>query len=476
MEEFRIVWFVVVLIFHFLGVIAALDAIWKGRTSQGSIAWAVTLIIFPYLAVPLYWMFGDRKFYGYINARRSGDLKINDIAHDLKNKLEKINLFSGHEHSDFNVVEKLAEMPFTLYNRAELLINGKATFGAIFKDIDGAQEYILVQFYKIHDDKLGRELQTKLINKVKEGVKVYLLYDDIGCTPLPRSYMEKMRNNGIHVHNFKSRKGWAHRLRLNFRNHRKIVVVDGKTAFVGGLNVCDKYLGIDPRYGFWRDTHVKIEGPSVQCVQLPFISDWFWATGEVPELNWEPIFKHEWKNNVLVLPSGPADELETCGIFFVHSINSAKKRLWIISPYFVPDQQVLSALQLAGLRGVDVRLIIPDKSDLLITNLSALSYLQEITKVGVKVYRYSKGFLHQKTMLIDDDRSMIGTSNLDNRSFRINFEINILFNSREFAENVEDMMLEDFENSFQITEEDYTKKPFWYKLAVKIARLFAPIQ
>lgn len=476
MEGFRIVWWVIVVIFYLLGVIAALDAIWKGRTSQGSIAWAVTLIAFPYLAVPLYWMFGDRKFHGYVNARRSGDLKINDIANDLRNKLEKKNLISEDEHPDFSVFEKLAKMPFTSYNKAEVLINGEATFGAIFTGIDEAQDYILVQFYKIIDDKLGTELQTKLIAKVKEGVRVYLLYDDIGCTPLPRSYMEKMRNNGIKVHNFKSRKGWAHRLRLNFRNHRKIVVVDGKIAYVGGLNVSDKYMGTHPKYGYWRDTHVKLEGPSVQSVQLPFISDWFWATGNVPELNWEPNYKQDWKNNILVLPSGPADELETCGIFFVHAINSAKKRLWIISPYFVPDQQVLCALQLAGLRGVDVRLMIPEKSDLFITNLSALSYLQDITKVGIKVYRYKKGFLHQKTMLIDDERSMIGTANLDNRSFRINFEINILFSSKKFADKVEDMMIEDFSNSFQITEEDYTKKPFWYKLAVKVARLLAPIQ
>ena len=476
MEGFKIAWWVVVFIFYFLGVIAALDAIWKGRTSQGSVGWAIFLISFPYLAVPLYWMFGDRKFHGYINARRSGDLKINNIAHDLKVKFKNNNLISEDEHPEFSVVEALAKMPFTSYNKAEVLINGEATFGAIFKEIDEAQDYILVQFYKINDDKLGTKLQTKLITKAKERVRVYLLYDDIGCTPLPRSYMEKMRNNGIKVHNFKSRKGWAHRLRLNFRNHRKIVVVDGKTAFVGGLNVSDKYMGTHPKYGFWRDTHVKIEGPSVQSVQLPFISDWYWATREVPELNWEPTYLSEWKNNVLVLPSGPADELETCGIFFVHAINSAKKRLWIISPYFVPDQQVLCALQLAGLRGVDVRLMIPQKSDLFITNLSTLSYLQDITKVGIKVYRYSKGFLHQKTMLIDDERSMIGTANLDNRSFRINFEINILFSSIAFAKKVEDMMIEDFANSFQITEEDYTKKPFWYKLAVKVARLLAPIQ
>ncbi|MDP8269096.1 MAG: cardiolipin synthase [Candidatus Tenebribacter davisii] len=476
MEHFRIVWLVIVVIFYILGFIAAIDAIWKGRTSQGSVAWAISLIIFPYLAVPLYWIFGDRKFYGYINARRSGDLKINHIAKQLKEKLAAEKLISDDDPAELSALEELAKMPFTKYNKAKLLINGEATFKAIFQGIDQAEDYILVQFYKIQDDNLGKKLQNRLIKKAKEGVRIYLLYDDIGCTPLPRTYMEKLRNNGVQVYNFKSRKGWAYRLRLNFRNHRKIVVVDGKIAYVGGLNVSDKYMGIHPKYGYWRDTHVKIEGPSVQCVQLPFISDWFWATNEVPELNWEPAYSPQWQNYALVMPSGPADELETCGIFFVHSINSAKKRLWIISPYFVPDQQVLCALQLAALRGVDVRLMIPEKSDLLITNLSALSYLQEITKVGIKVYRYNKGFLHQKTMLIDNEHAMIGTANLDNRSFRINFEINILFSNKEFAKNVEDMMKEDFSNSFQITEEDYTKKPFWYKLAIKVARLLAPIQ
>jgi len=214
----------------------------------------------------------------------------------------------------------------------------------------------------------------------------------------------------------------------------------------------------------------------VQCIQLPFISDWFWATNSIPDLNWEPKPSGTGEIKVLAIPSGPADEQETCGIFFVHSINSAQKRIWIVSPYFVPDQQVLMALQLAGMRGVDVRLMIPQKSDLLLTYLSSFSFLEEITNAGVKVYRYNKGYLHQKTMLIDDDQAVIGTANLDNRSFRINFEINMLFADTEFAERLEEMMQEDFENSFQVGNDDYRKRPFWFKLAVKVSRLLAPIQ
>lgn len=461
---------------HLFGIFAALDAIIKGRTSQGSIAWVISLILFPYLALPLYWIFGSRKFYGYVNARRKGDLQINDIAKSLKNNLISANLVPENTLQNQKVLVNLAEMPFTKYNRAVLLKNGDATFEAIFSGIEGAKNYIIIQFYKIINDDLGKELKDKLIAKAQNDVNIYFLYDEIGCHKLPKSYFKELKNVGISVSSFRTFRWFNTRMRLNFRNHRKIVIVDGKKAYVGGLNVSDKYLGIDPKFGFWRDTHVQIEGPSVQCVQLPFISDWYWATGKVPKLNWKPTPINSEKSNVLVLPTGPNDERETCGLFFVQSINSAKKRVWIVSPYFVPDEQVLTALQLAGLRGVDVRILIPEKSDLKITYLSSFSYLKEICNAGVKVHRYIKGFLHQKVMLIDDDISMIGTANLDNRSFRINFEINIFFFDRILADKVEKMFQLDLLDSFQTDYSDFLKKPIWFKLLVRIARLLAPIQ
>jgi cardiolipin synthase A/B len=476
LEFLRQFWLAVVITIQVLGIIASLNAIWRGRTAQGSIAWSISLLTIPYIALPLYLIFGDRKFHGYVNARRSGDLQLNHLAETLFEKLKERNLIYENETPFYKVLTDLSKMPFTNGNEAKLLINGKETFEAIFEGIAAAQDYVLIQFYMVLDDELGRKLKELVIRKAYEGVRVFFLYDEIGSHILPKDYVEDLREKGVRIFSFRTRKRFSYQLRLNFRNHRKIVVVDGKTAYVGGHNVADKYLGNHPKYGYWRDTHVQIKGPAVQCIQVPFISDWFWATNAIPELNWDPVPVNIGSKKVLAIPSGPADEQETCGVFFVHSINSAKKRLWIVSPYFVPDQQVLMALQLAGMRGVDVRLMIPQKSDLLITYLSSFSFLEEITKTGVKVYRYKKGFLHQKAMLIDDDLAVIGTANLDNRSFRINFEINMLFDDKDFANSVEKMMLEDFENCFQVGKEDYTKRSFWFKLAVKVSRLLAPIQ
>lgn len=476
LDIFHSFWYVFVVIIYVLGFLASLDAIWKGRTAQGSIAWAISLIVFPYLALPLYYIFGDRKFYAYVRAMRRGNHHIKDVADNLLKRLREKELILKNTKSEFMVVEKLAHLPFTKGNKATLLINGDETFKEIFKEIAAAESYILIQFYMVHNDVLGKKLKEKLIQKVHAGVRVYFLYDDIGSHLLPKEYILELREKGIKISNFKTRKGFSFKLRLNFRNHRKIVVVDGKKAFVGGCNVSKKYLGIHPKYGFWRDTHVMIEGPAVQTIQLPFISDWFWATNSIPDLNWEPEAVTAAENKILSVSSGPADEHETCGIFFVHVINSAKKRLWIVSPYFVPDQQVLCALQLAAMRGVDVRLVIPQKSDLLLTYLSSFSFLEDVTKAGIKVFRYDKGFLHEKVMLIDDDKAVVGTANLDNRSFRINFEINLLFYSSEFAKRVEKMLDEDLKFSFPVGIEDYSERPFWFKLAVKVARLMSPIQ
>ncbi len=467
---------IIIFFIHLIGVLAALDAIMKGRTSQGSIAWVISLVIFPYLALPLYWIFGSRRFHGYVNARRAGDLQINKISHKLKKRLEELEFIQKDNFPTYHALQKLARIPITDYNQAKLLVNGDATFDAIFKGIDNAKKYIIIQFYKITYDGIGKKLKKHLIKQAKNGIKVYFLYDDIGCHKLPKSYFKELRHSGVQVSTFKTFKWFSTKMRLNFRNHRKIVVIDGIKAFVGGFNVSDKYLGIDPKFGFWRDTHVQINGPSVQCIQLPFISDWFWATKKVPKLDWEPKSAEGGNTKVLTLPTGPDDEMETCGLFFVQAINSAKKRLWLVSPYFVPDEQVLTALQLAGLRGVDVRLIIPEKSDLKITYYSSFSYLKEITKAGVKVYRYTKGFLHQKVMLIDDNTTMIGTANLDNRSFRINFEINMLFFNKEFAKIVEDMIKKDLADSYRTDYLEYKDKPLWFKLIVRISRLLAPLQ
>lgn len=463
-------------IIEIIAILCAFHAVMNARTSQAAIAWAISLIAIPYIALPLYGIFGRRKFYGYIKARRAGDLEIQHIALELGKKYPHYKQVSFESRwIPYRALERLATMPFTGHNEAELLIDGRKTFDAIFRDISQAKEYILVQFYIVRDDDLGREFKTRLIERARHGVRIYFLYDPVGCHGLPDSFKGDLVNEGVEVRPFISTGRQSRRLQINFRNHRKIVVVDGRVAFVGGHNVGVEYLGLNRVLSPWRDTHVKVQGPSVQGVQLSFIEDWYWAAQEVPVLNWDPEHLEDRDLRVLVLPSGPADELDTCGLFFVHAINSASSRLWIISPYFVPDEAVMSALKLAALRGVDVRIMLPEKPDHRLVHLAAFSYFEEASAAGIKMYRYQKGFLHQKVMLIDDDIATVGTANLDNRSFRLNFELTMLFADTGFAALVAQMLNEDFLSSTEIDLSEVESRSLVFKVATRVARLLSPI-
>jgi cardiolipin synthase len=278
------------------------------------------------------------------------------------------------------------------------------------------------------------------------------------------------------VKRFNTRRGPSNKWQINFRNHRKIVVVDGQEAWLGGLNVGDEYLGRDPAVGNWRDTHVKVTGPVVQGVQMAFLEDWHWASDEALKLSWDPRPAATGASRVaLAMPTGPVDSIESCTLFFLSAINMATNRLWIASPYFVPDEQFISALQLAALRGVDVRLIVPGQTDNALVQLSGWSFLEDLEKVGIKTFRYKKGFMHQKVMLVDDLYSAIGTANFDNRSFRLNFEITMGLADAEFAARVRAMLEKDFENAEAVRARDF-KDGFWNEFKMRCARLVAPIQ
>ena len=464
------------LVFHILGFLSSIDAVMSSRTSQGAIAWAVVLNTFPYVAVPAYWILGRSKFHGYVTARQQGDLEIRGLTEQVKVYEEEFVSSVGSQSAAIRAAERLAEIPTLTQNRAELLIDGEATFASIFEGIEGAQDYILVQFFIVKDDELGRELKSRLIAKAKEGVRIFFLYDEVGSHKLPNSYKDELREAGVEVYDFHTRKGPRNRFQINFRNHRKIVIVDGVAAWIGGHNGGAEYLGKDPKMGAWRDTHMKIEGPAVQAIQLAFVEDWNWAAESVPELTWAPRAHPDGNMHMLIVPTGPADSLETAGLMFVHAINSARDRIWIASPYFVPDEAVMAALQLAGLRGVDVRILIPDKPDHLMVYLAAFSYFRDASLTGVKFYRYTAGFLHQKVMLVDDLVAAVGTANFDNRSFRLNFEITGFVVDSAFAVGVEKMFLDDFARSREMVPSDYEDRSFWFKLAVRLARLTAPVQ
>ncbi len=465
-----------IIVFHTVGFLSAIDAVMSTRTAQGAVAWAVTLTAVPYVAVPAYWILGRSRFEGYVTARQEGDHEIRRFAKLADEKTHHLRSTRAERVSASRTSENLAKIPYLRGNDVELLVDGDATFESIFGGIADAEHYVLVQFFIVHDDELGRELKSALLERARAGVRVYFLYDEIGSHDLPQSYLRELREAGVEVFDFHTQKGYRNRFQINFRNHRKIVVVDGHTAWIGGHNVGDEYMGRDPEFGHWRDTHVRITGPSVISVQLSFLEDWYWATEKTPELNWDPHMLTDAGADVLIYPTGPADRLESATLMFMTAINSANQRLWIASPYFVPDESIMNSLYLAALRGVDVRILIPDKADHLLVYLAAFSYFEEAAETGIRFFRYTDGFLHQKVVLIDDQIGGVGTANFDNRSFRLNFEIMAVVADATFVGEVEQMLLADFEKSVEMHPGDYENRSFWFKLAVRLARLTAPVQ
>lgn len=467
------------------GVFTAVDAVMKARTPQGATAWVFALVAFPLVALPLYWVVGRFKFDDYLETLRAFDVEELDrackrplrdyfVRHDGgEPEGEEID---GRSAGEMEAFTTMATLPFTCGNGGRLLVDGDETFDALFAGIDAAERYVLAQFYIIHDDRIGTAFKDRLVAAARRGVSVRLLYDAVGSWKLPRAYRRELEEAGVTVRTFTGPRNWLKKLRLNFRNHRKIVVVDGAVAFVGGLNVGDEYLGRDSDLSPWRDTHLAVRGPVVQGLQLSFVRDWTYAARERidGELAWEPTpCDDDWAG--LVLASGPADPLETCGLLYAHAIESAERRVWIATPYFIPDGRILGALQLAALRGVDVRIVMPRQTDSVFFKYAPYAFLPDVTRAGVKVYLYEPGFMHQKVALVDGEFGILSTANLDNRSFRLNFEATVVFRNETFCGHVESMLAADFERCTELRPEDLSEKSFAFRFAANATRLLAPV-
>jgi cardiolipin synthase A/B len=466
---------VTVVMFYLVGILHMLHALMHVRTSQGTIAWVISLVALPFVAIPLYWLLGRTRFSGYVGGRRKKDERLAKLAESMHRRLRSFEVDIPEDDAFERAAHFLGGLPFTRGNKLEPLIDGDETFERIFQVIAEAQDYLCVNFFIVKNDTLGTRFQQALIERARAGVKVYFLFDEIGSHKLPRRYLQELREAGVECHSFGINRHWWSRFQLNFRNHRKIVVSDGKVALIGGLNVGDEYLGRDQRFGPWRDTHLEMRGPVVQAVQLVFLEDWFWAANRVPELRWDTILA-EADQVAAVIPTGPADPADSWQLIVAEAANSSRRRLWIASPYFVPDEGVLTALQTAAIRGVDVRVLIPERADHLLVWLSAFSYYEQSIPFGVRLFRYHRGFLHQKVMLIDDRLASVGTANLDNRSFRLNFEITAFSTDPGFVAGISTMLTEDFRHAREAKVEDFSGKPFLFRAACRAARLLAPVQ
>ena len=453
-----------IVLLHLLGLLAATHAVTHARTPQGATAWMFGLVLLPYVTLLPYLYLGSSRFLGYHAGHPA------PTPQPMPEALEAVTVEPACGR--FAAISALQHRPFRGGHRLKLLIGGEAAFEEMFAAMAAARQCVLVQFFVIHDDLLGRRLQQLLLQRAAAGVQVCVLFDGVGSHALPQRYVDTLRAGGVAIHRFATHR-WRNRFQLNFRNHRKIVIIDGARGFVGGLNVGDEYMGLKPPLSPWRDTMLELYGPAVADLQKLFADDWQWITGRLPPLLPSPAGEGE--ASVLIVAAGPADRLETGSLFFSAAINAARERVWLSTPYFVPDTAVRSSLQLAVLRGVDVRVLIPSRPDHHTVFLASTLHAHHALRAGIVMFRYQPGFLHQKALLIDDDCAAISSMNLDSRSFRLNFEVGALVVDKAFASDVEAMLTLDFSRAVAIDEREFRDAPYLRRVAMHVARLFDPL-
>ena len=464
-------------ILQIAGWAAAVHAIMNSRTPQAALGWAVGLSLLPLVALPLYLVFGQSRFSGYELASTRADTPLGRRKREVRDMAARHRCSFRREFSDLTTLcEQLSELPTTGGNRLELLVNGERTFSTIFASMRRARHYIVAQFYIVKDDALGRQFQEELLAARARGVEVYLLYDAVGSKKLPAAYTDRLVSAGVRVASFVTNRTLGVRFQINFRNHRKLVIVDGEEAFTGGLNVGDEYMGRSPRFGPWRDTHLRVAGPGLLALYMGFCEDWHYATGDLPSVP-VPRPKAAGYSQVLSFVSGPADEMEICPVIYLSALREARERIWIASPYLVPDTATRLALQHAALRGVEVRILLPGMADHTLPYLTSFSYYPALQQAGVRIFRTREGFMHQKVLLVDRDLAMVGSVNFDHRSFILNFEHAVMACDDDFAKAVAAMLEADFQAAH---EEDlqagYAGRSFWFRLKVRVASLTAPEQ
>jgi cardiolipin synthase len=448
------------------------------RTSQAAVGWTVALLTLPIVTLPLYWVFARHRFQGYREAIREVGARHERSVSAIRSALSTgLNERSTEGVTPLERVADVLDTPITAGNDFELLVDGEATFEAIVKATQAAQRYIYISFFIIRDDHLGCRLAEALIERARAGVTIRILYDEVGSHRLGKDYLRRLREAGIEIRSFNTRQGWVNRFQINFRNHRKIVLIDGQYGIVGGLNVGNEYLGTAAGMEAWRDTAVLVRGPVARQVQAVFAGDYYWAVRhDLIEADWEsPLSLFEVTVRGAVCATGPADVRPRATMMYAAAAEASRERLWISTPYLVPNEAVVVALHMAKARGVDVRIMIPDRADHFAVFLAGFYYEQELGEANIPVYRYKTGFLHQKCVLVDDELALIGSTNLDNRSLHLNFELMIACEGSKIVGDVTAMLERDFANSTLSNTGDAPARPWFQRAGTAVARLFSPV-
>lgn len=473
MSEIISIFFIVLYVYTILTTISVL--LLENRNPSKSLSWMLIILFLPVIGLILYLIFGqDLRKQKIISRKSIHSLDHRDIA---SFDISKINsdLLDAHQMNLIKLLYRNSEAVGYAYNKIEVFSDGKEAFESIFQAVEQAREHIHLEFYIISDDSITNRLKDLLIKKSHEGVRIRIIYDFIGSFNLSRKFLKTLTKAGIYVRPFFPLRFRISRSRINYRNHRKLLVVDGKVAFTGGMNIADRYV-YGNRLGYWRDTFLKIQGSAVHGLQHLFLSDWYFVEKKlITDKKYYPVPAQFDNNLVQIVSSGPDTEWEAIMQGIAKAIMSAKKYIYIQSPYYMPTELIEGCLQLAALSGIDVRIMIPTQSDSSIVIASTSSYLGKVLQAGVRVFYYRKGFLHAKTVVMDDFVSIVGSCNIDYRSFYQNFEANAFVYEEKTALTLKELFLEDILHCEEITLEQWNNRKKTKKLMDSVSRLFSPL-
>ena len=408
-------------IYSFLAIILIINVILKNRDSVKTLAWVMVLLFLPVLGMLLYFFLGrDKRKEKLIGKRLMSQINQRNLSANVSRYIPDL----PQEYSTLSSFFRNTASAYPLPAESiDVIADTKKYALLLMRELEKAEKHIHMLFYIFEDDEFGRSIRDILMRKARQGVEVRFIYDSVGCWKVKKDFFDDMRSAGVYVESFMKVYFPLFSKKVNYRNHRKLVIIDGKTGFIGGCNVANRYItgGI---WGFWRDTVLLVRGMAVQGLQFAFLVDWYFANHSL--VSGKEYFPQQEKGNagwMQVVTSNPVGEVRTLMSGIIKMLSSAKSYVYLQTPYFMPSEAFMLALKSAALSGIDVRLMIPEKCDNRIAGYASMSYLDDLLKVGVKVYLYKSGFIHSKSIVCDDSISSVGSLNLDYRSFYYNFEV-----------------------------------------------------
>ncbi|WP_317130389.1 cardiolipin synthase [Pontimicrobium aquaticum] len=474
-------WSILIFLNYAIAISAALVIIQKNRNPNKTYSYILMLAIFPFLGLLVYYFFGQEyrktKIFNRKNIRNRTVIK--EVEQELElqpNVLQKIDELLDEKNKLIKLLHNNEKTKLTIHNQVNILFNGEEKFKYLIEDIQQATHHIHLEYYILKDDTIGGKVISALCKKAKEGIKVRVSFDDVG-SKISKKARQQMSESGVEFYPFMPVLFNQFTGKMNYRNHRKIVVIDGEIGYVGGMNISDNYMNYETDKIFWRDTHLRIKGEAVKSLQILFLTTWQFVSNNNLKIT-NSLFSSTKLNNKLgiqIASSGPDSDWANIMEAIFTAITNAEDYVYITTPYFIPNDEIITAIQVAARCDIDVRIIIPKSSDSWTAQYATNSYIEKLLEANVKVYRYSKGFVHAKTMVIDDVFSSVGTANMDYRSFNINFEVNALVYDEGVSNKLKKQFMLDIEDCEEVDYNSWKKRPRLNKIKESFCRLWAPL-